>query len=97
MTGFLCCLGDMLKPHVIDMKKKTQELATEDDLLLDLTFQGVSASLLSEFAQKIVRPYYSGNINATIQDLMLKAIAEENLVNSHITHYRSSLNPCEEK
>ena len=34
------------------MKKKTQELAAEDDLLLDLTFHSVPASLLSEFAEK---------------------------------------------
>jgi hypothetical protein len=30
------------------MKKKTALLATEDDLLVDLTFHGVSDSLLTE-------------------------------------------------
>jgi hypothetical protein len=46
------------------MKKKLAVLATEDNLLVDLTFHGVPASLLSEFAEKIARPYYSGNMNA---------------------------------
>jgi len=46
------------------MKKKTALLATEKDLLVDLTFHNVPASLLTEFAEKIVRPYYNGNLNA---------------------------------
>jgi hypothetical protein len=71
------------------MKKKTQVLAAEDDLLLDLTFHSVPASLLSEFAKKIVRPYYNGNMNAAIQDLLRKTIAEQDFVQSHITHIRS--------
>jgi hypothetical protein len=38
------------------MKKKTQVLALENDLLVDLTFHSVPASLLSEFAQKSLDP-----------------------------------------
>ena len=72
------------------MKKKTQILATEDDLLLDLTFHSVPASLLSEFAEKIVKPYYRGNLNAAIQDLLHKTIAEQDFVLSHITHIKSA-------
>jgi hypothetical protein len=71
------------------MKKKARMLATEEKLLVDLTFHSVSASLLAEFVEKIVKPYYSGNINAAIQDLMHKALAEQDLVLSHITHIRS--------
>ena len=71
------------------MKKKTAALATEDDLLVDLTFHNVSASLLAEFAEKIVYSYYKGNLNAAIQDLIHKALAEEDFVLSHITHVRS--------
>jgi hypothetical protein len=74
------------------MKKKTQILATEDDLVVDLTFHNVPASLLTEFAEKIVRPYYNGNLNAAIQDLINKALAEQNFVLSHITHIRSGNN-----
>ena len=75
---------------MISMKKKTQVLALEDDLLVDLTFHSVPASLLSEFAEKIVRPYYSGNMNAAIQDLLHKTLAEQDFVLSHITHIRSA-------
>jgi hypothetical protein len=70
------------------MKKKLLVLATEDDLLVDLTFHNVPASLLAEFAEKIVRPYYSGNLNAAIQDLIHKALAEQDFVRSHTAHIR---------
>jgi hypothetical protein len=71
------------------MKRKTVVLTTEDDLLVDLTFHNIPASLLTEFAEKIVRPYYSGNLNAAFQDLIHKALAEQDFVLSHITHIRS--------
>jgi len=73
---------------VMPMKKKTTLLTTEEDFLVDLTFHDVPASLLAEFAEKIVRPYYNSNLNAAIQDLIHKALSEENLVLSHITHIR---------
>ena len=74
------------------MKKKTQILATESDLLVDLTFHNVPASLLTVFAEKIVRPYYNGNLNAAIQDLIHKTLAEQDFVLSRITHIRSGNN-----
>jgi len=72
------------------MKKKTQVLTLENDLLVDLTFHSVPASLLSEFGEKIVRPYYSGNMNAAIQDLLHKTIAEHDFIQSHITHIKNA-------
>jgi hypothetical protein len=71
--------------------KKTVVLATEEDLLVDLTFHNVPASILTEFAEKIVRPYYSDNLNAAFQDLIHKAIAEQDFVLSHVTHVRNSV------
>jgi hypothetical protein len=71
--------------------KKTVVLAAEKDLLVDLTFHNVPASLLTEFAEKIVRPYYKGNLNAAVQDLIHKALAEQDFVLSHVTHVRNSL------
>ena len=59
------------------MKTKTAILATEDDLLVDLTLHDVPASLISEFAEKIVRPYYNGNLNAAIQDLIQKPLTNK--------------------
>ena len=72
------------------MKKKTIILATEENLALDLTMHDVPASLITEFAEKIVRPYYNGNLNAAIQDLIIKALSEQDYVHSHITHVRNS-------
>lgn len=66
------------------MKKKVAVLATEADLLVDLTLHDFSAALLTEFAEKIVRPYYSGNISNALKDLMRKSVREENFVLSHV-------------
>ncbi len=71
------------------MKKKNAILATED-LLVDLTFHGVPASLLAEFAEKIVKPYFKGNMNAAVQDLLVEALAEQDFVQNHITHLRNT-------
>jgi alanine-alpha-ketoisovalerate/valine-pyruvate aminotransferase len=60
----------------------------EENLLVDLTLHRVPASILTEFAEKIVRPFYRGNINAAVQDLLLKALAEQDFVLSHVTHVR---------
>ncbi|HTY74998.1 MAG TPA: hypothetical protein VMD05_05470 [Candidatus Nanoarchaeia archaeon] len=70
------------------MKKKTAVLISEEDLRVDLTFHNVSASLLKDFAQKIVVPYYHGNLSAAIQDLMDKTVSEQDFIFSHITHVR---------
>ena len=75
---------------MIGMKKKTQVLELENDLLVDLTFHSVPASLLAEFAEKIVKPYYSGNMNVAIQDLLHKTLAEQDFIQSHITHIKSA-------
>ena len=71
------------------MKEKTQVLRTEEDLLVDLTFHEVPALLVAEFNEKIVRPYYNGNLNVAIQDLIQKALSEQKFVLSHITHIRN--------
>ena len=65
------------------MKKKTALLVTEDDLLVDLAFHNVPASLLIEFSVKIVRPYYRGNLTGAIKDLIQKALSEQEIVSSH--------------
>jgi len=70
------------------MKRRPAVLVTEEELLSDLTLHSVSVSLLSEFARKIVRPYYQGNMNAAVQDLLNNALIEQNLLLSHITHVR---------
>ncbi len=38
--------------------------------------------MLKEFALKIVKPYFRGNMNEAIRCLMEKAIEEETIVNS---------------
>ena len=76
---------------MIAIKKKTSVLATAEDFAIDLTIHEVAASLVKEFVQKIVRPYYEGNFNAAVQDLIVKALSEQDFVHSHITHVRNSL------
>jgi len=69
------------------MIRKTATL-TENDLPVDLTLHKVPASLLTEFAEKIVRPYYEGNMNAAVQDLLIKALAEQDFVFRRIAQIR---------
>ena len=75
------------------MRKKTAPLTLEEDLSVDLTVHDFQASLITEFAEKIVRPYYGGNLNAAIQDLISKALSEQDYVHSHITHIKNSIEP----
>jgi hypothetical protein len=60
------------------------QAATEQNLQVDLTFHDFPAEMLTEFALKIVKPYFNGNLNQAIKSLMEKAIAEESLVNKTI-------------
>jgi hypothetical protein len=71
------------------MKKKVTVLTTEDDLSVDLILHDFSATLLTEFAEKIIRPYYSGNISDAVKDLIQKAIREEKFVLSHVKLVKS--------
>ena len=73
------------------MKKRTANSLMENKFLVDLTFHNVPASLFTEFTEKIVKPYFKGNMNSAIQDLILKALAEQEFVHSHITHFRYSV------
>jgi hypothetical protein len=72
------------------MKKRATVLALENDLPIDLTLHDVSVSFVAEFVNKIVKPYYGGNLNAALQDLIRKALAEQDFVLSHITHVQTS-------
>ena len=44
----------------------------------------MSAGMLKEFALKIVKPYFGGNMNRAIRNLMKKAVEEETIVNQVI-------------
>jgi hypothetical protein len=60
------------------------QIATEEDLQIDLIFHDFSAELLKEFIQKIVTPYFNGNMNEAVRSLMQRAICEETIVNHAI-------------
>ena len=71
------------------MKKRAVSSMMDNGFLVDLTFHNVPASLFTAFTEKIVKPYFKGNINSAIQDLIQKALAEQEFVHSHITHLRN--------
>ncbi len=58
--------------------------ATEEDILVSLTLHNFSSEMLREFAVKIVKPYFGGNINEALRRLMQNAIQEETIVNQAI-------------
>ena len=63
----------------------TQKQTTaEQDLLVSLKLHNFPAELLREFAVKIVKPYFKGNINEALRNLMQGAIDEETLVTQAI-------------
>ncbi len=47
------------------MKKRTANAIMENGFLMDLTFHNVPASLFTEFTEKIVKPYFKGNMNSS--------------------------------
>jgi hypothetical protein len=55
------------------------QISVQEDLLVDLTFHNFSANLLKEFASKIVKPYFKGNLNQAVQMLMENVLSEESL------------------
>ena len=57
------------------------EMVSQEDLLVSITLHNFSAEMLKEFAIKIVKPYFGGNVNEAVRKLMEKAIAEETLLN----------------
>lgn len=67
------------------------EILTKENLLVSLTLHNFSAEMLKEFAQKIVLPYFHGNVNQAIRSLMEKAITEETMVNQAlITEHKNA-------
>jgi hypothetical protein len=56
------------------------ETVVDSDFDVSLTFHNFSAEMLKEFAQKIVRPYFHGNMNEAIRCLMEKALTEETIL-----------------
>lgn len=71
------------------MKKKQAVLTNEEDFPVDLTLHDFPASLLAEFAENVVGPYYGGNMNAAVQDLIHKILAEQEFVHSHVVMVRN--------
>jgi hypothetical protein len=55
-------------------------IVAEQNLSVNLTLHDFSESLLKEFASKIVKPYFKGNMDEAIRRLMEKALIEESLV-----------------
>ena len=72
------------------MKKKQLVVSDmQEELEINLTLHNFPASLLTEFVEKIVEPYYNSNLNAAVQDLMHINIAEQEFVHSRITMVRN--------
>ena len=71
---FLTVLGIRVSPKWLPMRKKTLSLTVESDFSVDLTLHQVPASLLTEFAEKVVRPYFGGNLNQAIQGPTSKSV-----------------------
>lgn len=69
---------------MISLEEEYPRLTLENDLLVDLTFHDFPVSLVTEFARKIVQPYFGGNLRKSILELMQKALADQELIVSHL-------------
>lgn len=58
------------------MVEKSSVMA-EEKLSVNLTIHNFSTVLLKEFTLKIVKPYFKGNMDEAIKNLMEKALTEE--------------------
>jgi hypothetical protein len=58
---------------------QTQTELPQENLPVDLTIHRFPLALLEEFAEKIVVPYFGGNMNRAIQSLMEKSVLEETI------------------
>jgi len=58
--------------------------ATTEELLVDLTFHNVPASLLKEFVLQVVKPHYAGSLTEALKELMEKAVADNEFLQNHI-------------
>jgi len=56
----------------------------EEDFKVDFTLHDFPACLLAEFSEKIAKPYFGGKIKTAVQELIYKAIVEQDLVLSRI-------------
>ena len=66
------------------MNKKSI-IFTKKDMLIDFTIHQFSVTLLSQFTQKIVNPYYNGNFNKALRELLDNSIKEEDIF---VTRFR---------
>ena len=57
--------------------QENRERFDRNEMFVQLTIHDVPASLLKEFAQVIVKPYYPGGISPAIKDLMRKVVESE--------------------
>jgi ferritin-like protein len=67
------------------------EIPTEKDLLISLTIHNFPAEMIKEFAQKIVRPYFSGNLNQAIRTLMENAVIEETITRKALSEAKRKI------
>ena len=70
-----------MTPHASRVSSEDKQLTCyftdKNDILVHITIYNVPASLVKEFTQEVVRPSYPRGISDAIQDLMRKAILEQ--------------------
>lgn len=67
------------------MKRKVlTTVSVENDLLVDVTFHDIPASLLKDFATLVVKPYYAGSLTNAVKDLMQKSVDDQEFVQNHL-------------
>jgi hypothetical protein len=61
------------------LKINKSKTSTQKEMLIDFTLHKFPVTLLSQFTQKIVNPYYKGNFNKALTQLLTNSIKQEEL------------------
>jgi hypothetical protein len=69
-------------------KRRIMAVTSEVSELVTVSFHNVPASLLQEFAQKIVGPYFDGDMNEALRRLLDDALLEEEFFQTHVDKRR---------
>jgi hypothetical protein len=73
------------------IRRRLERIGEAEYSVIDVEgFAARSSCPTRRVCRKIVKPYYSGNMNVAIQDLLHKTLAEQDFIQSHITHIRSA-------
>jgi hypothetical protein len=73
--------GELMKPK----KLLLSSIEQEGEFQINVTIKNLQSDALLDFLEKIVKRHYLGSLTVAVEDLMRKAIIDEEFVTAHMT------------